>query len=980
MAEPKTYTHYDKQYLFDDLRRDTDAGFVNYLSTLKRGDKNSEELWDAYSNMMAGLEDGTITFENGRFRDALGRYENGVYYDSEGKRQTTNKKSKDYYGLVASYISKNLGKSKEYRAETSKDDSSKIKWEGNKSLGRALVRQIFNSDTGNASDFIGLDKDSTQTSERVKEAKRAMQVVYDKFDDLFTGYKDADQAKQYISEAIAALDDDTIDSQDYLKLSRAFGGVDWHTLFSNGKQQTQQTQQQTQQQQTQQQQVINKPLDFITWRKDHYPVFTGDLSPVVELKYNSNLLNKTSLNNFRTALGKVTDQGLLRMVNSAIKDPNYKFDNEAFLQGELGPNYYNFGNSFGITEALYTLRNRNLLKQFEGNPNLYYIPNSNDDTKNTAWVWNSSNNTINEMRYDDIPYWRQKIQDEYNQTSGNTDSLKQYYKSKGYIFKDGGVLKGQSGLKWYSKLQDYDPSKYNTKYDTNNLIIGDYFSTDLNPWISNVTGSEAGKYKPSNQNKRDYAQGIENQNAYQSFTKDLLNENGNFTDTGLKWAQAVDKLLPSDSKASFFDENGKLRTSWTVTNKDVYGRDPHTFNNLKDYLQYVRNDQIIGARHNVFGKTGTRYFYKDEAGQKHYVDPSVIGDYNVSTEGIVDNTDPRMVWTDYELTGLKTPDKTPTPAAETPAQIKVPGGDDDSSDDSFIQPTSEQQKRSQFSQYGADFLPDLIGLGRMAYSIRSNNRISKILRESLNPVLKDTYERYSPVTGAFSEMQLRNRQAADLRRNAARPFTSDASLQLAGNLDANRQSRDLEYQGFIADDKEIKRTQQEALARQEDNMARRSEVANYNRAAINQTNRERAELEATRRQKNWQSVDNFLQGVESNLTKKIATDKTLRQNTSSTLATTEYSNAVQSLQQKYLEKGVTMDKMLTDRNYLADLVKLRSRYQYDMYNIGLGRYLKNPYANGIPADYNVVLRKKGGILKPSTMYLINKVINNANNS
>jgi len=65
-------------------------------------------------------------------------------------------------------------------------------------------------------------------------------------------------------------------------------------------------------------------------------------------------------------------------------------------------------------------------------------------------------------------------------------------------------------------------------------------------------------------------------------------------------------------------------------------------------------------------------------------------------------------------------------------------------------------------------------------------------------------------------------------------------------LDANRQATDLEYQGFLADDKEIKRTQAEALARQEDNAKRRSTVANTNRKSIHDTNIQRSELEATR--------------------------------------------------------------------------------------------------------------------------------------
>lgn len=51
-------------------------------------------------------------------------------------------------------------------------------------------------------------------------------------------------------------------------------------------------------------------------------------------------------------------------------------------------------------------------------------------------------------------------------------------------------------------------------------------------------------------------------------------------------------------------------------------------------------------------------------------------------------------------------------------------------------------------------------------------------------------------------------------------------------LEGQRSANDLQYQGFIADDREIKRTQAEALQRQEGNIARRSGLANENRDAI----------------------------------------------------------------------------------------------------------------------------------------------------
>lgn len=56
----------------------------------------------------------------------------------------------------------------------------------------------------------------------------------------------------------------------------------------------------------------------------------------------------------------------------------------------------------------------------------------------------------------------------------------------------------------------------------------------------------------------------------------------------------------------------------------------------------------------------------------------------------------------------------------------------------------------------ANLAPDLVGAGRLWASLHTNNRVANTIRPTLKPVLKDTYERYSPVTGAFSTMQFKN--------------------------------------------------------------------------------------------------------------------------------------------------------------------------------------------------------------------------------
>lgn len=77
-------------------------------------------------------------------------------------------------------------------------------------------------------------------------------------------------------------------------------------------------------------------------------------------------------------------------------------------------------------------------------------------------------------------------------------------------------------------------------------------------------------------------------------------------------------------------------------------------------------------------------------------------------------------------------------------------------------------------------------------------------------------------------------------------------------LEGQRQANDLQYQGFLADDREIRRTRAEALQRQEGNIARRSALANKNRDAIIANNQAVAQLEASRIKQNWNSIDNYL--------------------------------------------------------------------------------------------------------------------------
>lgn len=991
--KPNLYSWYNKNYDYDQFKRDADEGVQEYIASLKRGSKDAEQFMKAYSDIMEGIKDGTIIFKDGRYVDSKGRYSSGSYYDAEGNKQTSKKSSKDYYGLMANYI---FGKQRRQKEYVAPEDKTKIKWNGSSSIGQAITRNIFNSDTWNNQDFMDLatfNEDGTVSKDpRYDKLMEAYQYVHDNFDNLFTGYTDTDKNSSlgYINDAIKSLKDKKVD-HDYLTLRKASGNLDYRSMFADKtvKQPEEESEEEPQQQ--------SETQRFIEWVTKKYPKYTGTLA-------SRNLTDSTpygsdTLNRITKAINNLDSKNLLRIIYQSLVGNGYTFNDESVLNDIFGENDYKFSNQFGTNLALKALQKQGRLKSFGGeNAHLYYIPITTKDNRQIGYVWNSNDNTISEMSYHDIPYWRQKIWQEwqnYNNTNTDTDP-NNYYIQRYFTqqHKKGGILKASGGmsfpgeentqLPWYAKLSDFDPSKYISTYDTDNLVNGYLLDEDDSPWESKGSGNNEGMYQATKLDNINI-DNLEKNSYYKQFGKDLLDDKGNFTNLGKAWAQAVDKLLPKNSPASFYDENGNPRTSWRAKGKNNKGKQAQSFTKLKDYVNYIRTDGILGPRHNVFLKKGTRYYYTDSDGKTHWVDPNVVDDYLVSKDPTRTKYENGIEWSDYEITDPKAVSK--KPETEEPEKDKSK---------TYINPTKQPQKNKSPYSFG-DFIkqisPDLIGAGRLLASLRTNNKISDVVRKSIKPVLKDTYELYSPVTGAFSEMGLRNNQAADIRRQAARPFTSDASLQLAGSLQANSQATNLEHQGFLADDNEIKRTKAEALKRQEDNAARRSEVANFNRASINQTNRELAQLEATRLKQNWQSADNFLSGFEGRLRQRIEEDRKRKQafymDASQDDIDNQYYDAVYKAQEKaaeWKEKPENTNKSLSEMpNYLEYLRKLQQwkNAQYrkisrDIYGYKYNNENIDKTIQEIGEEYGFY--KKGGSLRPSTLYMINRIIRNENNT
>lgn len=956
---PNLYSFYGKQYDYNDLAQTADQGLNEYLATLKRGEKDSDDFRTAYANIMSGIKDGSITFDNGQFHDSKGRYTN------------SDKKNKDYYGLMANYIYGKMGKSDVYQAPK---DPSKIEW-GDGSVKTALMRQLFNSDDGNVKDFLELDAEKNgvrSIANRSTYLSNALQSVADNWDNTFQGYQDADKSRYVplLVNAAKALRDGTIDPGDYLALSKAVGGMDFREMMATGTPTVQeQPTQQLQEAPVQQPQIKTKHASLI------------------DKSYDANTMSRMT-----SVMTRVPSKGLINILRNSFYNRYYRFGSDPRISQIFGSS--NISSKAGVTATLNALQAQGVLQNADpNNPNLYYIPGLRTK-KGTGWVWDKANNTITELPLQNIPYAKAKLNPTY---------------------KNGGILFAGSGAKFYEGLRPFDQSGYQRTWSSTPYRINEKGEYEEGGYSIPGVGINNNRYKSDpnysdfSKEGRERAAAIENTENYRNFTQRLLDGYKAYMNAADKSTQTrennafINYTRGYDAKQTNpelrFWDGDNLRTEWTASGNDYYGQPGQKIVGADKRITHLRTDNIIGGGHDNYRASGKRYFYKDENDTTHWVDPKDAESGKYTMKEGVKITEGDTDWTDYELTGV-TPNN---PNSNTP----------DQNNGSAINPTQQpESKPNWFQQNGLklaqDIAPLAVGAGRLFDSLHTNNKVADVVRKSIKPVLKDTYELYSPVTGAFSEMQLRNRQAADVRRQAAQPYTSDASLNAARSLDANRQATDLQYQGFLADDKEILRTKQEALKRQEDNIARRTDTANFNRASINQANRELAQIEAGRLKSNWQSRDNFLSGVESDLKYRNAQrdyDRRveLAENKQRSLSldmqdmNRPYEIKARNLYQQYKDSDNDMSQEFNAKlaawkevngenadyttqpfykDYIAKARALRDKYNADSDALAeeQSREMRQ-YIEGLRTKMNQsTLFRRGGKLSPSIINLLHKVM------
>lgn len=216
---------------------------------------------------------------------------------------------------------------------------------------------------------------------------------------------------------------------------------------------------------------------------------------------------------------------------------------------------------------------------------------------------------------------------------------------------------------------------------------------------------------------------------------------------------------------------------------------------------------------------------------------------------------------------------------------------------------------------------EVLALGRMVGGLVANNRAAKVYKEGLKPTLLDTFENTVPLQGNFQAKTNAEQQAGNLESVAARPRTSDASLQLAGELEASDRAGQARFQGGLQDAEMFYKTRMLGQQESDAAKARRVEVANRNRASMNAIDAAKKQIDAGRITANYQQViAPYLAGVENRFRQARGMKNQLALESYLNRVGSKYDTELAKIGETYKNDPVGAQR---------EISKLRSKYQSD---------------------------------------------------
>ena len=961
--EVRTYKRGNDEVDLNAFVRQAEAGFDNWLDKANIKKKYKKEVRAAYQDMITRINDDPESFVA-----RLG----GGFTNTAGI--TNNKNGFDAYGIAAGYLGNTLRSMQVYTKPKVKSNKSKYKRDTGL-ITQKMQSQILGDD---ANSFIKLDDDSydentgqrgltnriAQTIAGLSALKGRLKDYYD-----FDSDEDYNHAIGRIDSAIAHLQN-TNPNDDWFTLGQ-LGMTGMDRFFTIGKERSTTPR-------SSEEQSHYASRNFEDWMSSNRPFYTGQLATTIPIGTQVGTANEQQKTELRNRLGSLSRDDIRDWLLSYIVDPNYDFSQYPTLRRMYGGSPISglFTNAQYISGVLEQAAKMGELKNISGT-NTYYIPSTLEtyaDNSSTVYVYDADSHTFHQVDTQDIADYRKQYLDEYRKSNPSQQSGSSAYMSR-YpemypSHKEGGILKFGNGNKFIGNIghtDNFNWYEYGFSKWVDDLIDAASKASDKKAFADLVNNTQHahsllskkwdGKraYLGTSNDVSNYQKGINDNFAY-------VNKNGI---SSIKSGNYY--LYPSGANTSDKGENWVPDNYYAAQTDDrrLLGRNL----GVDDFTPEQKK-----ALMDRFKQAGYEMYF-DESDKYYKLKPLEIPDDLQNVRDQIHEEIMNEVRTNPKLGEVSQNTQSDNPKFEL-----------DEKSVNTKSPKDNSKIVNTLGELGAN----LMGIGRLMGSIRTNNRIARIVRESRKPKLHNTPEFYFPVTGAATEMWLRDEQGNKILSQSYRPFTSDASLAAARMLEGQIHANDLQYQGFIADDREIKRTQAEALKRQEDNIARRSKLANDNMDAIIENNQILAQLEASRLKQNWTSIDNYLQGFEGRIGQRIADDRKRRiqfalqaGQLSAEQERKRRINEVMDYYRAYKAQPGNENKTLSDFNYATQgqyeqaIAAIQAEYQKALLDITADVYHYNyptpkDYSPYDISKYNLTVAKNGGVLKPSQ--LIDKII------
>lgn len=231
-------------------------------------------------------------------------------------------------------------------------------------------------------------------------------------------------------------------------------------------------------------------------------------------------------------------------------------------------------------------------------------------------------------------------------------------------------------------------------------------------------------------------------------------------------------------------------------------------------------------------------------------------------------------------------------------------------------------------------MANFLEFARAGIGAAVNNKIAERALEAEKPFLQDVSESHRPIYGDYRAQVEGEKAAAQLRKAASQPLTSDGALQQQMMMEAQIKGQEYINKGNAQDEAVIKQTREVALAQEKENAQQRQAAAMQNRQAMLMSEKNKAQIENSRDSANFsQVVAPLMGGIEQRLRNEgklqqyyqdYYDDATVAQEVWNTFDT-GLSETQKALRNEYLTGGTTKVKTYvgTDTKKYNDWLQLQ---------------------------------------------------------